>query len=174
MKTLKSNLVCSLLNLACSQIGFCAFIVGSVDPGSPASPSAETGYVNFLLSMGANQTTTSGGKQYITGSYDASVVTLDNYLKFDPPSNTASVTGYQFVLGKFGNESWLWELGINETFVLPQNFSDINNAGGGISHYSVFNSTPNNSVPDAGSTIVCLGVALFGLGSMKKLSILKV
>ncbi len=173
MKKLKPTIVCTLISLSCSQIGLCAFIVGSVDPGSPASQSAETGYANFLLNMGANQTITSGGKQYVTGSYDASVVALGDYLKFDPPSNTASVTGYQFVLGKFGNESWLWELGANETFLVPQSFSDINNAGGGLSHYSVFNNTPSNKVPDGGSAIACLGMALFGLGLMRKISALK-
>ncbi|MES2439842.1 MAG: hypothetical protein V4584_12270 [Verrucomicrobiota bacterium] len=173
MKKLNFTLACAAISLACSQTGLSASIVGSVDPGSPASESAEIGYVTTLLGMGANQTLNSGGKQYITGSYDAPVVAVGGYLKFNSPTNPASVTGYQFVLTKYGNESWVWELGINEIFVVPQTFSDSNNSGGGLSHYSVFNSRPGTGggggVPDGGTTIACLGMALLGLGSMRRL-----
>jgi len=169
MKKIKFTLMCAAVSFACSQSGICAYLVGSVDPGSPASESAETGYITTLLGMSANQTVNSGGKEYRTFAYDASVVSLTDYLKFDPPSSTASITGYQFVLGKFGNESWVWELTAGETFVIPQTYSDQDNKGGGISHYSVFNrGTTTTRVPDGGTSIALLGMALIGLGGVRK------
>ena len=72
-------------------------------------------------------------------------------------------------LGKFGNESWVWELTAGETFAIPQTYSDQDNEGGGLSHYSVFNKgTTTTRVPDGGTSIALLGMALIGLGGARK------
>jgi hypothetical protein len=171
MKTLKSTLMCAVVSFACSQSAICAYLVGSVDPGAPADQSDETHYVETLLGMGANSTylePMSGNKfrTYLTGSYDAAVVPIVDYLKYDTET-PAPITGYQFVLGKFGNESWVWEISSNETFTLPSSYSDEDNKGGGLSHYSVFNKTTTR-VPDGGTSIALLGMALLGLGGVRK------
>lgn len=152
------------VSFAIAQNGVCAMIVGSVTPGTPASLLDEQGYVQQLVNMGANQTISIGANTYQTFGYDAPSTTISSALKFDPPANPATVTGYQFVLGKFGSQSWVWELGVGESFNVPQIFGDRQS---GLSHYSVFNGTPNN-VPDAGTSITLLGMSLLGLAGVRK------
>lgn len=172
MKKLKITLMCAAVSFAFSQSGICATLVGSVDPGSPASETEEIDYLETLLAMGANQVyvepiNANNDRTFTTFAYDAAVTTVSGYQKFDPPSNPASVTGFQFVLGKFGNTSFVWELASGETFVIPQKFDGTSNTGNGISHYSVFNGN-GTRVPDGGTTIALLGMALLGLGGARR------
>lgn len=174
MKKLKITLMSAAVSFACSQSGICAYLVGSIDPGSPASITEEVDYVETLLGMGANDQliepiNSNNDRTFTTFAYDAAVVPIvvADYVKFDPPSNPASVTGYQFVLAKFGNTSWVWELTSGETFVVPQQFNGVSNTGNGISHYSVFNKTTTR-VPDGGTTIALLGMSLLGLGGARR------
>jgi hypothetical protein len=143
-------------------------MVGSVDPGSPADETSETAYVNTLLGMSANSVLNSGGKTYTTFAYDASGSIVD-YLKFDT-GTPAPVTGYQFILGKFGNTSYVWELGAGETFTMFSSEGQFPQGDGnqGLSHYSVFNKTTTRRVPDGGTSIALLGMALIGLGGVRK------
>jgi hypothetical protein len=50
--------------------------------------------------------------------------------------------------------------------------------GGGLSNLKLYSNSSrpdprNNRVPDGGTTIICLGMALLGLGSMKRLTVTK-
>lgn len=174
MKKLKITLMASALSFAFSQSGLCAYLVGSIDPGSPASMTEEIDYVETLLGMSANDEliepiNSNNDRTFTTFDYDAAVVPIvvADYVKYDPPSNPASVSGYGFVLAKFGNTSWVWELSSGETFEVPQQFNGVSNTGNGISHYSVFNKTTTR-VPDGGATVALLGISLLGLGAARR------
>lgn len=166
IKKLKATLFCAVIGFATTQIGMSAYLVGSVHPGAPASLEVEMGYVQTLLGMGANSTQVISKHTYRTFSYDAPVVELTGAVKFDTET-PGTVSNYQFVLGKYGLTSWVWELAPGEEFTLPSKFKDKNNKGGGLSHYTVFNGT-TRQVPDGGTSIALLGMALLGLGGIRK------
>ncbi|MEO6006357.1 MAG: VPDSG-CTERM sorting domain-containing protein [Opitutus sp.] len=133
-------------------------LVGSIDPGSPASLAAEVVYVNNLLGLGANASTSIAGHNYVTKAFDfnGTVVgaTALNYPD-DPP--TTGPSGYTYVLAKLGNTSYVWFVG-GDAFDLSTNFGQ----GAGLSHWVAF--TPmTKKVPDGGSTVVLLALGLLGM-----------
>jgi hypothetical protein len=146
-------------------------VVGTVESGEPAGATDEVGYVNYLLALPANSGPVSyDGHIYKTSSTDYNgTVTLG--VK-DETGNVFVPSGWEFVLAKYDGPNGgdvLWYLG-GASFELPGKSDGLweNDAGKGygISHFTVFNSTA--SVPEGGSTLVLLGVVLFGLGILNK------
>ncbi len=81
-----------------------------------------------------------------------------------PPFASIDNSGglYSYLLGKYGNESYLFYIGgLNDSAIsLPTSFGP----GGGLSHQVVFSArTPDLRVPDAGATALLLGLGLVGL-----------
>jgi hypothetical protein len=135
-----------------------AGVVGTIDPGTPASPALEVGYVNTLLGMGANESQSFGGNTYTTGNNNFNgVVVLGTT---DGSGSNVGSGAYEFVLAKYGNTDWVFNIAALGGDV-PANMGQ----GGGLSHWQGFGRT---SVPDGGATVALLGVGLVGLGMMRR------
>lgn len=140
--------------------------LGSIDPGSPASGSAEEAYIDKLISMAVStsfvDTVPNPDKTYTRSSNVlAGLIAAD----FEAKSNTGAVTEFtltgttSYVLAKFGNTSHAWfVLGyVGDIEVLSTT-----GKGGGLSHVSFFGGSPTN-VPDSGATIAFIALGLTGL-----------
>jgi hypothetical protein len=142
--------------------------LGSVDPSSPANPPSEAEYINFLISMPAPSSTTDDGRDYVRSSN--SCATFDGCPAATPvgadtnndPLASVDVTGWTWLLAKYGTESHVWYVGDLAGLVSVP----LNAPGGGQSHYSLFN--PTTTVPDGGATAGLLGLAMLGVAYLRR------
>lgn len=155
--------------------------LGSIDPGSPADASAEAGYITTLVGLSPSAIGTidlsvplSGPNFRIYDRYLADpaasypAATATGALSGLSPASSVDVTGWTYLLAKYGDTSYVWYLGglsgvqsvpLNEPGVIPGTGTPSVNVGTqGQSHYSLFNQAPR--VPDGGSTIALLGLGL--------------
>jgi hypothetical protein len=157
-------------------------IAGTVTDGAPSSIADEVVYVNTLLGLGANVTTTIAGELYKTSStdYNGTVVEAGAMKKNATDAGfSLTVSGFDWILAKYdglNGGSILFYVG-GGTLVLPSTSEPLwtNPAGQGygISHWTGFGPStppppPPPSVPDAGSTMALFGAALGGLGLMRR------
>ena len=75
-----------------------------------------------------------------------------------------------YLLVKDGNSTPIWYIFNISTWngIETIDLQDFWPGGGAISHVSIFNSDGGTSVPDAGSTLGLMGVALAGLGLLRR------
>jgi hypothetical protein len=173
-------LTCSANALVISDPG----VVGTVQYGIPSDPIDEAGYINHLLSLGANVTGNSfGGNTYNTSPTDYNGTVSVNLLTgsgtqdvFATTGNLVVPSGWDYVIAKYDGTqagSVVWYLG-GASMTLPSDSSSIwLNSGGqgfGISHFTVFKADPSggDSVPEGGSTVVILGGALMIIGGVAR------
>lgn len=149
--------------------------LGLINPNHPADPSSSTGYVDILLSqtapsgpttIGANTYTRTSNDPLGFGNYPAAVFGVD--LGASTSINLGN--GYLYLLGKydgpnFGSEVW-YVGGLTGTITIPANGADKY----GLSHVYLFNGSggTGNGVPDGGTTLTMLGIAMSGLGLLKR------
>ncbi len=161
-------------------------VVGIVVSGEPASIANEVTFVNAMLALGANGTTSvtiGAHTQNITASgtdYNGTVSEVGAFrLNADisqgvpNPAFTLNVSGYDYVYAKYDGPNGgavVWYLG-GADFTLPSTSANLwyPNAnrpqnGYGISHWTGF----GRNVPDAGTTLVLLGGSLIGLGALRR------
>jgi hypothetical protein len=142
-----------------------AYYLGHILDGIP--PSGEVDYINNLitLSAGANPIAI-GTETYdrldstLAGPFSQAVAT--NSSKDESGTNSANVTGYAYILGKYDQTtagSYVWYVGdLTGTQEIP---TEIN--GRALSHLSLYNIEGGSgipAVPDNGSTVALLGAAL--------------
>jgi hypothetical protein len=152
-------------------------VVGTIERSAPADLASEAGYINQLLSMGASAVFTevlSGPDRIFrtsstdyNGSVDpAGAVQLNAELSLGVPNPafTLSVTGFEYVIAKYGSASVVWFLG-GADFTLPSNSGALFD-GNGISHWSGFG--PITNAPDAGTSVLLLGAGLLGIGALRR------
>lgn len=157
-------------------------VVGTVTDGAPSSIADEVIYANTLLGLAANVTTTIDGELYKTSSTDyVGSVSATGAVKKNTTDAGFSLTvsGFEYVLAKYdglNGGSVLFYLG-GGSMTLPGTSEPlwVNTAGNGygISHWTGFgpSTPPPPSVPDAGSTLAMIGLAMTGLGvARRKLS----
>jgi hypothetical protein len=167
-------------------------VVGMIKGGEQdASVATETMAGNYLLAMSANTTDSNGPfvggvggpwNNPVTrscnistsdGCYATSATEYSGILSGGTQSGGTSVgAGWDYVMAKYNgpNGGWvLWYIGGNAV-TLPATSDDMweNPSGEGfaISHYTTFNRT--TTVPDGGTTLALLGVALGGLGLIRR------
>src|SRR5688572_1632724 len=142
-----------------------ASYLGSIQPGTPAGDSQSESYVNQLVSMGLGASITISGNTFVRSSNVLSgMPAADLDFKNEGSLNSFNLTGtsYEYIYGKYGvgqdGGTLVWFIdGAKDTFQLPQTaFS-----GTQLSHTSFFNAT-TTTVPDGGSTVALLGLALAG------------
>ncbi len=149
-------------------------VVGTVRSGEPASVTDEVIYVNNLLGLGANIVNqVISGHTYSTSStdYNGSVSAVGA----SQLGGTSVPVGFQYVLAKYDGPNGgdvLWFLG-GSAFVIPADSSGlwVNTAGKGygLSHFTVFGPTRDvPGVPDSGSSLMLLGLALSGVASVRR------
>jgi hypothetical protein len=151
-----------------------AYYLGSIDPGSPSSVAYEAGYINELITLGTGATTSITVHPH-TWAYSRVGSTLVTtfppalggtaFTSADSPALTGiNVTGYTYLLGKFGDRDYVWDVAGLQTVDLPSHpVAGLH--GDGLSHYALFNPS---SVPDGGMTLMLLGGALVGLATLRR------
>jgi hypothetical protein len=153
----------------------------SLNETNPNSdPVTETAIANQILALGANATlfnAAPGGtpSEYLTGPVDYNGVLnlgLQGAACADFPSTCFVIpAGTLYALGKYDGPNAGYVLFYIPTFgtTLPMSSLDLwaNGAGEGygLSHAATFGST----VPDGGSMAMLLGMALIGLGGLRRL-----
>jgi hypothetical protein len=154
-------------------------VLGTVRPGVPFSEPEVDDYVNFLLDMSLNSTTTSDGQTYVRNT------------ALDPGTGSVSSTDYLTGTGTFVEAGWEYlaakydgpngglvviYLG-GESATLPTTSWNLwvnkQGKGYGLSGWIAYNTVclvnctlpdePEPSVPDSGSTAMLLGSVLFAL-----------
>jgi hypothetical protein len=143
--------------------------LGYVDPSVPANAAGEVQSINDLLARPApSGPTTIAGVTYLRSSNTcggpcpaATTVGAD---QGDPPAPTVFVTGWTYVLAKYGNTAHIWYVGnLTGNQTIPQTATP----GGGLSHISRYNLT-TTQVPDGGVTAGLLGLAMLGVGYLRR------
>jgi hypothetical protein len=149
--------------------------LGWVDPSVPASNAGEVGSINDLrtvLPTGDNPAVLTDIDGVVNnaniGRTGVSVVGLPVATTTgadgnNNPSASVDVTGFTYLLGKYGDTGHIWYVGgLSGVQTIPLNEPD-SLGGQGQSHYSLFNPTPSTGVPDGGATVLLLGAALSAL-----------
>ena len=152
-----------------------AYYLGLINDGIPSGEADEPAYINYLrtLAAGAGNTQLPAvtGEIYnrlnstVAGPFPAAVYA--GRVGVTGGSPTINVSGYAYVLGKYGsNGSLVWFVnGALGDVVLPSSYVPVGAQGGGLSHITWF--TPV-TVPDGGATLMLLGGALVGLGALRR------
>lgn len=148
--------------------------VGFFDPDNPSGPTNEDEYINFLIDIAAGGTDTQSYGNNKTRSYDRTDSEIASGILPDVTGNgvdisngnsgTVNGSGYQYLLGKYGNVAYVWydAAGFSSSESMPLNLT-----GGGLSHTDGFNGG-GTSVPDAGATMVLFGAGLLGVGALRR------
>ena len=162
-----------------------AGVVGTVEAGTQnSSPSNETEWANYLLSLGATTTTTADGNVPLDGqneTYKTSSTDYNGTLSTGTQSAPVgtndpipNVAGSQYALVKYDGQ--------NAGYVL-YNVADFDGGSGNlpefsyslwgkaeqyrVSHVTTFGGK-TTTVPDGGATLILLGAALSGLGAARR------
>lgn len=157
------------------------YLLGSVDPGT-GSPATEASLINTLLTYAVDPLPDSGYSVNADGrSYNRSanacaacpVATSVGGVGDDVPpiqSTNIDVTNWTYLIGKYGDTLFVWYVADINGFVdLPATAGSGGSgigSGGGLSHWFLFNPTP--TVPDGGATLGLLGLAMLGLGYLRR------
>ena len=153
--------------------------LGAVDPGS-GSPDTQAGLINSLLTIPADAGADDGFSVTIDGRlYNRSdnacaacpaASTTGELADDTDPSTTIDVNDWTYLKAKYGNTMVVWFVAdVNDTVQIPANFGPGGSdpgAGGGLSHWVLYNPTP--SVPDGGATLGLLGLGMLGLGYLRR------
>jgi hypothetical protein len=137
--------------------------VGYVHTGAPSSESDEVVYINNLISVAANGSTTIDGHTYFrssnTDSYPTAVL-AGNSGNCTGCSNTSiDVTGFEYLLAKYGTDSYVWYVAGLTSVDIPSSLGQ----GLGLSHWTLFDpGTPPPPVPEP-TSMALLGTGLFGM-----------
>ena len=142
--------------------------LGQIDDGAPADATSEASYINSLLDLAAGA---AAAPCTLAASEDCDRInsTLSTVgkadavaagaVKEDPTDGTVSVTGFQWLLAKYGGESLVWYVGdLSGNQSVPT---------AGLSHLSLYN-PGTTQVPDGGATLGLLGLGLLGLGYVRR------
>lgn len=92
---------------------------------------------------------------------------LDGALKDESGNNLIDVTGFEYLLAKYGGNAFVWRVGeLSGVQELPTNLGNCGRGGGvnncGLSHSTLFHNPA--FVPEGGTTLSLLGLGLFGVG----------
>ena len=178
MKKLLTAIACTLaLGLSATNAQALAIddsrYLGAIIPGTPTSPADEIDYINQLITMALNATTTISGNLFDRsaipctpnlGGCPAATATGQS-VDLAPPAGAVTVTGFEWLFAKYGGDSHVWWVGGLTTGVT---IPGVNTGGQALSHYALFNATPTVTTPDGGATIGLLGFGMLALGYLRR------
>lgn len=160
--------------------GSTAHVLGAINPDNPADPSDEVDAINAILGLSL------GG----TGSFGGNTIyrSQNNFGSLPTPtltgtSGTGTKTsfvddGYDYLAVKYDGPNgasevyYLGDVLPGTMIYIPANAFGVNNTQYGLSGWNFFNAitttNPPPSVPDGGSTVALLGVALAGAEALRR------
>jgi len=151
-------------------------VVGTVSPAAPADPQSQADYINYLITLGTNQTVVHdfGGSEGIQTLYR----TTNTFGSLPTASATGAVSGtgttvnlntlgtFTYLFAKYDGQndnSVVWNIsGLTGILTIPANGP----LGYGLSGWILFG--PTGQVPDGGTTVMLLGTALGALGMVRR------
>jgi len=155
-----------------------AQLLGDVIPALPESPADDSQFINAMVGLGLNGTTTVTINSQVntvvrSGNAISPLPTADSLTVTTPGSMTfGSGSGYTYLYAFYGAGNTLglgqnqvglaWDVsGLTGTFTIPTD---------ALSHWEFFNpgTGTHTQVPDGGSTVALLGAALTGMGLLRK------
>jgi hypothetical protein len=155
--------------------------IGTIVPGTPASPADELGYVQTAVSMwnGATAPGTYNGNTYslLSGGKVPTPLTAPTLLpsndqNFNGSGNTATISlgngGYEYLLTRWGGGDILWYVeGLSGNVTVENDLVSPGAVNTGLSHFALFGdeNNPPPTVPDGGSTAAMLGSVLVVMGT---------
>jgi hypothetical protein len=142
--------------------------LGFVNFGIPSGDADRTLYVNHLIGMTLGTTDSADGQDYTRSSN--SFTPLDNAvwaLNGTGTSIDLGASGYEYLFAKYdgpnyGSEVW-YIGGLTGIITIPAT-----GGGYGLSGWTLFTPRSQQSVPDGGPTVALLGLALGGLGAIRR------
>jgi hypothetical protein len=148
--------------------------VGSITPDG-GGDAERTTYINVLIGMAPNATNTVGGQTYVRTANAVSsspAVFALNGPGTSPQNQTVTIDlgsgGYTYLYAKYDGPAFgaeVWNIaGLSGLITIP-NFAGPNGALQ-LSGYTLFTGT--GGVPDGGTTVMLLGVALGALGVVRR------
>jgi len=158
--------------------------IGTIVPGTPASPTDELCYVQTAVGIwdGTTAAGTYSGNTYtllsgglVPASLGAPTVVPSNESNFNGSGNTAVLSlgagGYEYLLTRWGGGDILYYVeGMSGNITVENDMISPGQTQTGLSHFALFGdeNNPPPSVPDAGSTLAMLGSALLALGAFTR------
>jgi hypothetical protein len=160
-----------------------AFTLGTINPGSPSSAADEAGYINTLIGLALNGSTTIPRPP--AGPANDNVVVRSNnaFASLPTASAVGSVrdetgenegdfgSGFQYLVAKYGPNTVVWFVGgLTGEFEVPEE-AVVGSATRrlGLSHTTLI--TPGgggSGVPDGGSTFALMGMVLSSFAFLRR------
>jgi hypothetical protein len=158
-----------------------AYYVGLITPGTPSDPSSQVEYINALIQLapstvvvdcvGTNDCDRTGST-IPTSSLGTALTATQTTVpenRIATASQNIAVSGYMYIIAKYaaGNAgAYVWYISGLTSVNLPTHAGGTDGAQHALSNYSVVTGTPR--VPDGGATAGLLGLALLGLGYLRR------
>ena len=150
--------------------------LGSITPDIPASELAEASYINALIDLATNTSTTFSGQDIVRSGNTLCYPTCPDAtdtgsVKDESESNTGIlVDGFTYLLGKYDADkggALVWYVAdLSGLFDIQEKFGSCgNNSGCDLSHWVLYN--PGTSVPEP-STPLLLGIGLVGVALFRR------
>jgi hypothetical protein len=137
------------------------YYVGKIVDGVPSGESFEVGYINYLITLGVDETKTYDGQYYdrtdgISGPFTIAVINANDRLEFEETatSNSFDATDVEYIIGKYDQKkagSLIWYLG--EDYSGMVTLPDALN-GQGLSHISGYNQDGSYPVPEPATGLI--------------------
>jgi hypothetical protein len=153
--------------------GTTAHVLGAINPDHPADAADETTAINGILGLALGGSGTLGGNTIYRSHNNFGALPTAVFSGTGTSGNTTSFldTGFTYLAVKYDGpngaaEVWyIGDIAAGTMLTVPGNAFGSDNNTYGISGYNFFNGTTTNpppSVPDGGSTVALLGLALAG------------
>ncbi len=149
--------------------------LGFVNFGIPASDADRVAYVNHLIGMSLGSNDTGLGQTFFRSNNSFSPLNTAVWAS-NGTSTTINLgtTGYEYLLAKYdgpnyGSEVW-YIGGLTGSITIP---ATAGTQGYGLSGWTLFTPAQTPSVPDGGSTVAFLGLALVGVEGLRRIMIRK-
>lgn len=163
--------------LTLNDPGVVGTIETDVDSNQATNVANEVEWANFLLALAANQNVTVDGNTPVDGDREHYVTSSTNYTgtlsggtQIQNTGGTTNVGSYAYVLAKYDGQNAGYVLfnvaALGGTNIPEFSFSVWGSNAGQyqLSHFTGFGTT----VPDGGATLSLLGLALAGIGAVRR------